>query len=134
MLSVGRRGPIDAAVLEQLTQRVAGVVRELLAQAAGLDPDALGWKAPNDLVDPVSGAKLAGILVDVRSSGGVVEQLVVGVGANLLGAPFTTSDGRQATSVEALAEAQPGNRPTRVTALEPLLAQLATRIARELSA
>jgi BirA family biotin operon repressor/biotin-[acetyl-CoA-carboxylase] ligase len=97
LLSVGARGPLQLRVLEDLPQRIADVLLELLADA-GADAR---WKAPNDLVSS-DGAKLAGILVDARTTGEAVDQVIVGIGMNLTGAAFTTSDGRAATTVEQL--------------------------------
>ena len=99
MLSVGRRGPLPVSVLEDLPRRVA---QSLLSLG-----DQLHWKAPNDLVDS-AGAKVGGILVDARTVGTEVEQVIVGVGLNLGGEPFETADGRAATTLEALGIARPG--------------------------
>jgi biotin-(acetyl-CoA carboxylase) ligase len=90
-------------VLEALPQRIGRALLDTL------DPQrrALAWKAPNDLVAAASGAKVCGILVDARTTGSCVEQVIVGIGCNLDTAAFTTVDGRAATSLTALAVAVP---------------------------
>ena len=119
-LSIGVRGPSAALELGELPRRVGDAVRAELGTE-------LAWKAPNDLVDPRTGAKVAGILVDVLTVGDDVEHAVVGIGINLRGTPFTTSDGRAATSVEAARGAPVGETPAQIAA------SLARRIAGELT-
>lgn len=101
MASVGRLGPIDAGLLDELPRRIAGALLDVLD--AG---DRIRWSAPNDLVD-ADGAKLAGILVDARTLGTQVELVIVGVGINVAGGSFTTRDGRSATTLEALGVTAP---------------------------
>lgn len=102
LLSVGVRGPLAVTVLDALPARLGQ------ALLAALAPDGqLRWKEPNDLVASDGGAKVAGILVDARTVGTHVEHVVVGFGCNLRGAAFTTTDGRAATSLEAIG-AEPG--------------------------
>ncbi len=97
LLSVGVRGPLDVTVLDALPARLGQALLEMLA------PDGqLRWKPPNDLVASAGGAKVAGILVDARTVGTHVQHVVVGFGCNLRGSAFTTSDGRAATSLEAI--------------------------------
>ncbi len=97
LLSVGVRGPLDITVLEALPARLGMALLELLA------PDGqLQWKAPNDLVASFGGAKVAGILVDARTVGIHVEHVVVGFGCNVAGPAFTTADGRDASTLEAV--------------------------------
>lgn len=124
-ISVGRHGPLDAVVLVDLPRRVAQAV---LARLLQLDPELGGrvaWKAPNDIVDARDGSKLAGVLVDARSVGHEVREVLVGVGINVAGGPFTTEDGRRATTVAHLAGHEVDH--------ERLLAGLADAIAAELS-
>ncbi|MCW2928734.1 MAG: biotin/acetyl-CoA-carboxylase ligase, partial [Thermoleophilia bacterium] len=102
LLSHLTQGPLPVAVLDRLPERVAELLLEAFEQLAPGTLEQVAWKAPNDLVAREDGAKLAGILVDVRTRGDVVEELCVGVGANLGGAAFVTRDGRQATTLEAL--------------------------------
>jgi biotin-(acetyl-CoA carboxylase) ligase len=83
------------------------------------DARGVSWKAPNDLVAASGGAKAAGILVDARMTGDVVDELIVGIGCNLEGPEFTTSDGRSATSLAQLGAALDVDR---------FLAQLAQRL------
>lgn len=97
MLSVGRRGPLPVSVLEDLPQRVVRALVELVGGGGRV-----AWKAPNDLVAASGGAKLGGVLVDVRTVGEIVEFVSVGIGINLDAEPFRTSDGRDATSLAAL--------------------------------
>jgi BirA family biotin operon repressor/biotin-[acetyl-CoA-carboxylase] ligase len=101
LLSVGATGPLPVSVLDELPRRVAEVVLTQLELAAPGARSFISWKAPNDLVAASGGAKVAGILVDARTIGNAVEQVVIGIGINLNGAAFKTSDGRSATSVEA---------------------------------
>lgn len=92
-LSAGIDG-VDAAVLEDLPRRIA---RALLAS---LDSPHVAWKSPNDLVDARTGAKVAGILIDARTTGPHA-RVVVGIGINVTGPAFEV-DGRAATTLEAL--------------------------------
>ncbi len=96
LLSVGVRGPLDITVLDALPARLGLALLEELAPHGQLR-----WKAPNDLVASVDGAKVAGILVDARTVGAAVDHVVVGLGCNLTGPRFTTADGRDAASLEA---------------------------------
>lgn len=93
MLSVGRLGPLPVSVLEGLPRRVADALLEL--------DERLHWKEPNDIVD-ATGAKVAGILVDARTTDDRVDQVIVGLGVNVGGPAFTTSDGRPATTLAAV--------------------------------
>lgn len=97
LLSVGVRGPLHAGILDGLAARLAHVVAGVLHSHAGVP---VHVDAPNDLVAD-DGAKLGGVLVDTRSTGAVVHELAVGVGANLSGDPFEV-DSRAATTLEAL--------------------------------
>lgn len=108
LMSIGMRGPLPVRVLQELPLRVAGVVLDVLEQLAPGARGVISWKAPNDLVAAVDGAKVAGILVDARTTGDAVEQLIVGIGLNLDGAAFQTGDGRTATSVAQLTGHAPG--------------------------
>lgn len=99
LLSVGVRG-VGVDVLEQLPRRAAAAI-----EAAITPRGVVAWKAPNDVVCAVSGAKVAGVLVDVRTTGEVVDELIVGVGCNVDSATFVTADGRRATSVQRLGAA-----------------------------
>lgn len=113
MVSIGRRGPMALPILDDLPRRVADALLELL-DAGG----SIRWKAPNDLIDE-AGAKLAGILVDARTIGSQVDHLVVGVGINVDAEPFTSDDGRPASSVQAA-----GGRPTAAADVIASLAEL----------
>ena len=93
LLSIGRRGPMPVAVLDDLARLVA------MALLESLDADgAIAWKAPNDLVAAADGAKVAGVLVDARTTGSSVDEVIVGIGCNVTGDAFVTPDGREATS------------------------------------
>ena len=119
LLSVGVRGPLDVTVLDALPSRIGLALLEVLA------PDGqLRWKAPNDLVASRGGAKVAGILVDARTVGAHVDHVVVGVGCNVRGAAFTTTDGRDATTLAAIGAP--------VDELARLAARVATAIRDEL--
>ncbi len=85
-------------VLDDLPRRVAACVQRSVDDPAAR----VAWKAPNDLVDATTGAKVAGILVDARTSGARLEHVIVGVGINVSGPAFSTSDGRDATTLEQL--------------------------------
>lgn len=111
LLSVGVRGPLDITVLDALPTRLGLALLEQLAQDGQLR-----WKAPNDLVASFGGAKVAGILVDARTMASHVEYVVVGFGCNVSGPAFTTTDGRAATSLEAIGAAvdDPERVPMRI--------------------
>lgn len=98
--SVGARGPLAVSVLEDLPHHIARLVLDAAWSGPGIE---LSWKSPNDIVAPGTGAKVGGVLVDARSQGSVVLELIVGVGINVAGPSFVTSDGRQATTLEAIA-------------------------------
>ena len=96
LVSVGvREAPLG--VLEQLPRRVVEVLHAAITPAT-----TVVWKAPNDLVCGASGAKVAGVLIDVHSVGACVSELIVGVGCNTSGGAFTTHDGRAATTLAAV--------------------------------
>lgn len=99
LLSVGVRGPLPTSLLEDLPRRVVASLVDAVATQAPSAREHLAWQAPNDIVDAMSGAKVAGVLVDVRSLGGSVERIVVGIGCNVDGSPFATADGRAATTL-----------------------------------
>ncbi|MCB0880264.1 MAG: hypothetical protein KDC46_14925 [Thermoleophilia bacterium] len=126
LLSIARRGPIQARVLEGLPLRVADALLESLELVAPGARGAIAWKAPNDLVARRGGAKVAGILVDARTVGSVVDPIVVGIGVNVSGDAFDTADGRDATSVQQLLGAP--------VATERLAALVVERVARLLAA
>jgi biotin-(acetyl-CoA carboxylase) ligase len=107
LLSVALRGPFPTSVLEGLPRHVGSAVRRALCAAAPIPVERLGWKEPNDLIDEASGAKVGGILIDAQTVGDEVTQVVIGIGANLSGAPFRTSDGRQATTLTAMSWGTP---------------------------
>ncbi|MCW2924697.1 MAG: hypothetical protein JWM98_2101, partial [Thermoleophilia bacterium] len=100
MVSLGWAGPLPASVLDGLPLRVADAVLAAIELVAPAARDGIRWKAPNDLVAARDGAKVAGILVDARTLDGVVDPIIVGIGVNLAGAAFITTDGRDATTVE----------------------------------
>ncbi len=66
---------------EALTLAAGLAVAEGVAQAAGVEPT-LDW--PNDIV--IDGAKLAGVLVEVRATDDI-RQVVIGFGINVLATP-----------------------------------------------
>lgn len=99
LMSVGRRGPLPLRVLDDLPRRVIDATLDSVAAQCPRAARSVAWKAPNDLVDAATGAKVAGVLVDSRTRGSSVELVVVGIGINLHGQPFTTDDGRRATSL-----------------------------------
>lgn len=107
MVSIGRRGPMPVAVLNELPRCVADVVIEALRSQVGERVEQIAWKAPNDLVAGDGSGKLAGILVDARTTGDQVDEIVVGIGINLAGPAFVTTDGQVATSVEAASGVRP---------------------------
>lgn len=123
LLSVGLQGPAPVAILEELPARIGSALLEVLVDigAAGL----VQWKSPNDLVAAADGAKLAGILIDTRTTGSSVDQVIVGVGCNVRGEAFTTPDGRSATSIDALLRS--------ATDIDELARGFAAAIVRELS-
>lgn len=120
LLSVGVQGPLPVDSLVDLPRRLGS------ALLAAFAVDGLAWKEPNDLVAEAGGAKVAGILVDARTVGDQVEQVVVGLGCNVTGGPFTTSDGRAATSLEALGRSSNGLRLEQVAmrALNAIVGEL----------
>lgn len=104
MLSVALRGSYPARVLVDLVRRIVDSLAVRLAATFALDPGALAWKSPNDLVCAATGAKVAGILADSVTIGDQLQELCVGIGVNVTGAAWTTTaDGRAATTLEALA-------------------------------
>lgn len=98
-LSVGRRGPLPTTLLEDLPARVAQCVLGCVFALDARLSERVEWKPPNDLVDADDGRKLAGVLVDARTVGDDVEELLVGIGINVAGGPFATRDGRHATTL-----------------------------------
>lgn len=103
LLSVAARGPLPVTVLDELPRRVVDVLIGAIERVAPELTGRVAWRAPNDLVAPgAAGAKLGGILVDVRTIGAAVEHVVVGIGCNVAGPAFVTPDGRRATTLEAL--------------------------------
>lgn len=125
LLSVGAAGPLPLEVLELLPRRIAGVVLGCIERQQPDRAAAIEWKAPNDLVTRSTGAKVAGILVDARSTGDHVDHVIVGLGLNLSGPPFVTDDGRVATSVEAAVGAQVDAERLRRDVAEAIAAELA---------
>lgn len=101
LLSVGRRGPWPAPRLDGLARRAVDAVLATVAALPG-GGGVLVWNAPNDVIDAVSGAKVGGVLIDSRTTGAEVDELIVGVGINVGGAPFTLDDGRAVTTLEAV--------------------------------
>ncbi|MCW2973125.1 MAG: hypothetical protein JWN72_1398, partial [Thermoleophilia bacterium] len=91
---------------DDLPRRVAQLTADALTEQFALPENHIGWKAPNDLVAASAtghaGAKVGGILIDARSTSSSVTHLVVGIGANLTGGAFRTSDGRKAVAIDAL--------------------------------
>ncbi len=72
----------DAPMISLLTGvALAGALGAFLQDASGIS---LKW--PNDVL--LNGAKLAGILVESSISAGQLDWMVVGVGANLISAPY----------------------------------------------
>jgi biotin-(acetyl-CoA carboxylase) ligase len=96
LVSIAMRPNREVAKLEQLPRAVAATLIE-----ASPSPE-IQWRSPNDLVSDADGAKVGGILIDVRTSAGVVEGLVIGVGVNVTGGAFHTLDGRAASTIEAV--------------------------------
>lgn len=111
LLSIAARGPWPLTVLEDLPRRVAQLVIGVLRDQCHIPDGAVVWQSPNDLVASSGsghgGAKLGGVLIDVHSTSSSIEHLVVGIGANLAGGHFRTSDGRTAIAVDALRETAP---------------------------
>lgn len=121
--SIGSRGPLPVAVLQDLPHDVARLAIDAIWRHASIE---LAWKSPNDIVAPDTGAKVGGVLVDARTQGEQVGPLVVGIGVNVSGPAFATADGRQATTLEAIART-----PIR---LEPIRTAVVTAIADRISA
>jgi BirA family transcriptional regulator, biotin operon repressor / biotin---[acetyl-CoA-carboxylase] ligase len=93
-----------STVLELLTTTLGVACADAIEAACGL-PVTLKW--PNDVT--IEGRKLAGILVESRLRGGVVEGVVAGVGINVrLGHELDDALVAQATSIAAEAESQQG--------------------------
>lgn len=111
LMSVGVRGPLPI-VAPDLARRIAALVREQLLAAAGLAPDALQVSDPNDLV-AADGVKVGGVLVDVRTTGGASERVIVGIGCNLVGESFLLGE-RRATTLRALGGRDLGSLPDRL--------------------
>lgn len=127
MLSVGLRGALHVDVLEQLVRRIVDALHEELCATAQVPHAAITWSAPNDLVDAVSGAKLAGVLVDATSVGERVEQLLVGLGVNIGGDAFDLpGEERRCATLEAIAGR---TLATDAAALDELALRVARRIA-----
>ena len=113
LVSVGAAGEAVqvACALEQLPLRAAECLLDAVREVTG-SPLAV-WKSPNDLVAPVpatfvpgahtSAAKVGGVLIDLVTTGGAGDRVIIGAGMNVCGAAFTTSDGRDATTLEQLA-------------------------------
>ena len=98
---------------------VAGVAAARALRALGVARASLKW--PNDLV--VDGAKLGGILVETRGSGGAV-RAVIGIGLNCRrDASLSLKLGRQVAFVDEFAEFTDRNAVLRKIAVE-LLASL----------
>lgn len=94
LASVAVRGPLAVDELEDLSVRAAHAVARVVNAMSGGE---LAIKHPNDLVR--DGRKVGGVLVDSQVVGDRVEWVVVGIGVNLLGAPFAV-DGTAASTVE----------------------------------
>lgn len=101
LVSIGVRDALAVSVLDDLSRRVALGVRAAITLQIPHAAGYIVWKAPNDLLDAASGAKLGGVLIDARTVGSIVEQVIVGIGLNLDAAPFVLADGRTAGSVRA---------------------------------
>ena len=101
LMTVASIGARPSGVLEDLPRLVVCGIQRALAMQAPRAADHLAWKAPNDLVDAQSGAKVCGVLIDARTVGEQVEWILVGIGINLDTDPFVLDDGRRATSVRA---------------------------------
>jgi BirA family transcriptional regulator, biotin operon repressor / biotin---[acetyl-CoA-carboxylase] ligase len=125
MLSIGVRGPLATLVLQDLPRRVVQALLDAIVDGVPGAAGQIAWKAPNDLVARKGGAKLGGVLVDARTTGASVDQLIVGIGLNLDGPAFHTSDGRRATSIAACTQAAlpPDIRTRLATAACTLLAE-----------
>lgn len=125
LLSVGTRLALPAARLSGLPRLVGQELHDALCDAVGAPAELLAWRAPNDLVaagGEAAGAKLAGVLIDSTTTGGTVDRVVVGIGANITGGSFRTLDGARATSLQALCEAPPVD-------VRALAQQVANRVA-----
>jgi BirA family biotin operon repressor/biotin-[acetyl-CoA-carboxylase] ligase len=81
--------------LEDLPLDVANTAAELIDETAGVRPDVV---APNDLY--LDARKVGGVIVDSRTTGERVDQIVVGIGINLTGPEFD-ADTTPATSIAA---------------------------------
>ncbi len=107
------RGPAGNAISWSLAAAVAAI-EALAAQVP--DGSDLRLKWPNDIT--LRGAKLAGILIDSAATGERrLEWLVIGIGANLAGAPILAD-----RPTASLAELGPAPEPRRVA--EALLSRL----------
>ncbi len=78
LLTVLARPALAAVQDTRLSMRVAERVAEAIAAVCGLRPEI---KEPNDLV--INGRKLAGMLLESRVRGEVVEYLLIGIGINV---------------------------------------------------
>lgn len=92
LLSIGVRGPADPGMLDQLPGDLARIVVACIGVPAT-------WREPNDIVDD-TGAKIGGVLVDARTTGMLVDEVIAGIGLNVTGPAFETADRRAATSIE----------------------------------
>lgn len=92
LLSIGMRGDMHVDVLDGFVRDVVDAVHDELCALARIDHASIAWSAPNDLVDAATGDKLAGVLVDATSVGCDVQQLLVGIGVNVLGPAFELPD------------------------------------------
>lgn len=114
--------PADATELPRLPLRVGAAVAEALAGYADLEPVRLKW--PNDIL--LGGRKMGGILCEAAWDGPRVQQVVIGIGLNLLHGPgdFPPALAAIATSLR-LASGAPVSRYDVATAvidrLRPLL-------------
>jgi BirA family biotin operon repressor/biotin-[acetyl-CoA-carboxylase] ligase len=104
--------PVD--VMGLLTAAVGLACAEGVEIASGVRPT-LKW--PNDVT--VGGRKLAGILVESRVTGGVLDYAVIGIGLNVRPSANVPADvAERATTVHAEAEAiEGGKHPSRVELL-----------------
>ena len=112
LVSIARQGPAPSHLLLDLAERTMAAVRAAIELQIPTAAHVLSWKAPNDLVARADGAKVAGLLIDARSTGSTVDQLIIGIGVNVTGPPFTTSDHRGATSLAASCGAPDVDRNT----------------------
>lgn len=81
-LSVLLRPAVPAREAPDFAPRVGAA---LLAALTPLAPASLTLKLPNDVL--MSGAKLAGVLVETAASGPTLDWMVIGIGVNLATAP-----------------------------------------------